>query len=158
MHVHHDAAIKVRLSVCLRRAKLDQEIADGRAFETSAAIALRARQLVDPHTRWQLARSLRGIVDYADRTGPGWVMSAVVIERKAVRAGREAILGLAERLEGGAPVSPRGVARVHTLLTDGLQSPLFNPHTGRTVIQAVWEAADLLGADVHSTGFDAVAL
>jgi hypothetical protein len=54
-------------------------------------------------------------------------------------------------------VSPRGVARVQNLLTDGLESPLFNPHCRRTVVQAVWEAADLLGADAPTIGFDAVA-
>lgn len=158
MRVNDDAALGLRLSVCLRRGKLDRLIADGRPCESRAALALRASQLVDPHTRRQVARSLRGIVEYADCAGYGWLITAVVIERAAVRSGREAILGLAERLEGPGPVSARGVARVQVLLTDGLESPLFNPHCGRTVVQAVWEAADLLGADAPTMGFDAVAL
>jgi hypothetical protein len=152
MRVHTDAALTLRMSVCLKRWKLDRLIADGRSCTSTAALALRARQLVDPHTRQQVAGSLRSIVDYADHAGYGWSVSAVVIERAAVRAAREAVLGLAERLEGPEPVSPRGVASVQTLLTDGIGSPLFNPHCKRTVVEAVWEAADLLGADVPSIG------
>ena len=157
MRVNRDSPLKLRVSVCLRRAQLDRQIEDGRPWESSAELALRARQLVDPRTRRRVARSLRSIVDYVDRAGYGRIISAVVIERAAVRSGREAILGLAERLEASAPVSPRGVARVNKLLTDGVESPLFNPHCGRTTVQAVWEAADLLGADVPTIGFDAVA-
>jgi hypothetical protein len=157
MPVHQDAPLKLRLKVRVKRAKLDRQIAAGRPCQATTALALRARQLVDLRTRRRAARSFRGIVEYVDRTGPGRIVSAVVIERASVRSGREAILGLAERLEGPAPVSARGVARVQTLLTDGLESPLFNPHCGRTVVQAVWEAADLLGTDVPTTGFDAVA-
>ena len=78
-------------------------------------------------------------------------------DRAAVRAGREAILGLAERLEEGAPVHPVGVVLAQRLLTDGLHSPLFNPRCGRSVDQAVWEVADALGAeDPPTTVFDAV--
>jgi hypothetical protein len=157
MRVNRDSPLKLRVSVCLKRAKLDRQIEDGHPWESSAELALRARQLVDPGTRRRFARSLRSIVDYVDRAGYGRIVSAVVIERAAVRSGREAILGLAERLEGSAPVSPRGVARVNTLLTDGVESPFFNPQCGRTTVEAVWEAADLLGADAPTTGFGAVA-
>jgi len=157
MRVRRDSQLKVRLSVCLRRGKLDREIARGRPCESSAALALRARQLVDPQTRRRIAGSLRGIVAFADHAGSGPLVSAVVIERAAVRSGREAILGLAERLEGPAPASPRGLAQLQILLTDGLESPLFNPHCGQTVVEAVWKVADLLGADAPTIGFDAVA-
>ena len=152
MRVHQDAALKLRLSVCLQRGKLDRLIAEGRPCESTAALTLRARQLVDPDTRHQLAGSLREIVAFADCVRYGRMFSAVVIDRAAVRSGREAILGLAERLEGPEPVSPRGVANVQTMLTDGIESPLFNPHCKRTVLQAVWEAADLLGADAPAIG------
>jgi hypothetical protein len=70
-------------------------------------------------------------------------ISAVVVDRPAVRAGREAIVALAERLEGWPAVSPRGVALTRVLLTDGL-SPLFNPNSERSVIEAVWEINDAL--------------
>jgi hypothetical protein len=154
---HHDPALGLRLSVCLKRARLDREIARGRSCEATSALNLRGRQLVERETRTRAAGSLREIVDYADRARHGPVFSAVVIDCRAVRAGREAILGLAERLESSALVSARGVASIQILLTEGHESPLFNPHCRRTVVEAVWEAADLLGADAPTTGFDAVA-
>ncbi|MEA2198886.1 MAG: hypothetical protein QOJ25_2937 [Solirubrobacteraceae bacterium] len=148
--VDHDQdqvpGFKLRLRVWLRRPRLDRELARGRGYKTSPALALRARQLVETSTRRRAARNLRDIVNYAERAAAGRIISAVVIERAAVRAGREALLGLADRLDGTAPVSPRGVARVQILLTDGCESPLFNPHTGYTVVDAVWQAAELLGA------------
>lgn len=138
--------LKLRLKVRLTRARLDRELVSGRPCESSPALALRARQLLDSRTRRESAHHLRDIVRYVDRSRAGRALTAVVIERAAVRAGREAILGLAERLEGTAPVSVRGVARVQVLLTDGRESPFFNPHCGLTVIDAIWEAAELLGA------------
>ena len=140
------ADFKLRLKVRLSRPRLDREIADRGVHELSPALALRAQQLVEPRTRRGAARNLRDIVKFVDRAGMGRISSAVVIERRAVRIGREAILGLAERLEGAAPVSPRGVARVQILLTDGRDSPFFNPHCGCTVADAIWAAAELLGA------------
>jgi hypothetical protein len=156
MQVEHDhnADFKLRLKVRWSRPRLDRKIADGGLHELSPALALRARQLIEPRTRRRTARNLRDIVKFVDRAGLGRVVSAVVIERRAIRVGREAILGLADRLDGTAPVSPRGVARVQILLTDGRDSPFFNPHCGYTVANAIWEAADLLGAYAP---FDAVA-
>jgi hypothetical protein len=133
----------LRLKVFVARGRLDRQIAGGRPCESSAALALRARQLTDPRTRRRIAQDLRGIVDYVHRHRSRRVISAVVIEPGAVRSGRRAILELARRLEGTAPVSPGGVVRAGALLTDGC-SPLFNPHCERTVAQAVSEVHDAL--------------
>jgi hypothetical protein len=84
------------------------------------------------------------VVEYVDWAGSRIVVSAVVIDRAMVRAGREAVMGLADLLEGPAPVSPRGVALARTLLFDGIRSPLFNANCGRTVAEAAWEVADTL--------------
>jgi hypothetical protein len=100
--------------------------------------------LSDPRTRQRLARSLRGIVAYADRVEGRPLFSAVVIDRAAVRADREAILGLAEAED---PVNPRGIVLARRLLTDGIDSPLYNRRCGRTVAAAVWEVSDALGDD-----------
>lgn len=133
----------LRARVYMTRGKLDREIAGGRLCESSAALALRARQLVSPRERRHLARDLRGAVAYVDRVDSRPTISAVVIDRAAVRSARQAIVRLAERLEGWAPVSPRGVARVSVLLTDGL-SPLFNPNSAQSAIEAMWEIDDAL--------------
>jgi hypothetical protein len=151
------AQLGLRLRVRATRGRLDRQIVAGCPCDATPALARRARQLIDPRTRRRLARNLRSTVEYVDQIGSGPNFSAVVIERGAVREGRESILGLAERLEGTDPVSPRGILCVLTLLTDGCESPLFNPHCKRTVIDAVWEVADVLGAETHTIEIDAFA-
>jgi hypothetical protein len=141
--------------VFVTRGKLDRQLAAEGPFQATAALALRVRQLTDPRTSRQIARELRGLLDYVDARAAGPVISAVVIEPAAVRAGRQAILGLAERLEATGPVNPRGVVLARALLTDGL-SPLYNPYCERTVIEAVFEVQDAL-AGHPAIVFDAAA-
>jgi len=138
-----EETLKLRLRVRLTRASLDRQIVAGRPYRSTAALALRSSQLVEPRTRWQLARSLRKVIDYADYRATHLVISAVVLEPAAVRGARQAILGLAERLEGSDAVNPVGVAGVQTLLTDGL-SPLFNSNAEQTVTEAIWQIQDAL--------------
>ncbi len=137
------APLTLWLKVFVARGRLDRQLVAGRPCESTAALSLRARQLTDIRSRRRIARDLRGIVDYVHRHRSRRVMSAVVIEPAAVRRGRRAILELARRLEGAAPVSPIGVVLARALLTDG-RSPLFNPHCERTVSQAVSEVRDAL--------------
>ncbi len=140
------AGFALRARVWLTRASLDQRILNGREWQFGAPTALRAGQLRDPRNRQRLARSLRGIVAYADREGHP-LFSAVVVDRAAVRADREAILGLAERLDAEDPVNPRGIVLARRLLTNGIDSPLYNRRCGRTVAAAIWEISDALGDD-----------
>jgi hypothetical protein len=151
-----DGSFALRLQVRVTRTRLDRQLAAGHPCESTAALALRSYQLTNARARQLVARDLRGVVEFVDRAASGRLISAVVIERAAVRAGREAILGLAERLEGTGPVTPRGMALVRMLLTDGVSSPLFNPGCGLSVAQAVWEIADVLGGDAPTIGFDSV--
>jgi hypothetical protein len=141
--------------VFVTRGKLDRQIATGHPLDATVALTLRARQLTRPRARQQIARHLRETIDYVDRRGSRPIISSVVIERTAVRTGRQAIMGLAERLEGTAPVEPAGIVLARALLTDG-RSPLFNPHSELTVTEAVFEVQDAL--EGHPTiGFDAIA-
>jgi hypothetical protein len=133
----------LRLRVQLTRARLDREIVSGRACTPTDALALRVRQLTHQRTRQQIARQLRSVVEYVDRRDPRPIITAVVIEPAAVRAGRNAILGLAHRLEVGDPVQPRGIVLARRLLTDG-SGPMFNRGSGRTVTEAIWEVVDAL--------------
>lgn len=137
------APMALRLRVYVTRGKLDRAIVSECPCESTSALALRARQLTDPHTRRQLASQLRGTVDYVYRRGPRPIMTAVVIKPAAVRTGWHAILGLAQRLEGSAPVQPRGVVLTRRLLTDGL-GPLCNPNSEQTLTEAVWDVLDAL--------------
>ena len=151
-----DGSFALRLQVRVTRTRLDRQLAAGHPCESTAALALRSYQLTNARARQLVARDLRGLVEFVDRAASGRLISAVVIDRAAVRAGREAILGLAERLEGTGPVTPRGMALVRMLLTDGVSSPLFNPGCRLSVAQAVWEIADVLGGDAPTIGFDSV--
>jgi hypothetical protein len=134
----------LRLEVFLRRGKLDRQIASPGTCELTDALSLRICQLTEAGMRRRTARELRGVVERVDDREPGLVISAVVIEPAAVRAGREALLGLAERLESSAPVSARGVALARGLLTEA-DSPLYDPYCERTVNEAVFEVQDALG-------------
>ena len=154
--ISQSAALRLRLKVFLSRGRLDREICAGCPHESSAPLALRAQQLTDPRMRERLARNLRGTVEYVEHVGSRRGISAVVTNRAAVWTGREALLGLAERLEATDPVTPKGVVLARALLTDG-SSPLYNPYCERTVAEAVWEVADLLGPEEPTIEFDAVA-
>ncbi len=137
------APLGLRLLAFVSRRELDRRILAGEPRDATPALALRAAQLTDPEARRQTARRLRGIVAYVDRSGPRPLITAVVIDPPAVRSGRQAILGLAQRLEAPITVEPRGMILAQRLLTDGL-GPLFNPSSERTVVAAVWETVDAL--------------
>jgi hypothetical protein len=118
----------------------------------AGAVMLRVEQLTREEMRRRIARDLRGVVEYVDRRGPRPVLTAVVIEPAAVRAGRTAILDLARTLEGTARVTPRGILMARRLLTDGT-SPLFSPDGERNVTEAVWAIQDALQGDItHADG------
>jgi hypothetical protein len=150
--------LALRLRVYVIRRRLDREIALRASSPSNEALALRAGQLTQRRTRQRIAGNLRRIVAYVDRVGSRRDFSAVVTDRAAVTAGRQSILGLAERFEGSDPVNPRGVVLAGRLLTDGFHSPLFNSSCGQTVTEAVWEVADALGEQDPTMGFDAIAL
>jgi hypothetical protein len=138
-----DATRLLRLRVHLTRGTLDREIARGLALDTTPALTLRSRQLAAEPTRHALAVDLRRAVEYVERVESRTRLSAVMLEPARVRAGRGALLRLAERLEQAAPVSPQGVALTHVLLTDAA-SPLFNRDSERTVTEASCIAEDAL--------------
>jgi|GEM_PF-1448396 len=135
--------LRLRVEVLFTRWKLDRAILAGHELGESNALALRARQLTDEATRRSMARSLRGVVEYVDHRSHRPVITPVVIDPPAVRAGRRAILDLADTLEWRTEVQPRGVLLARKLLTDGT-SPLFNRASRRNVTEAVWEIEDAL--------------
>jgi hypothetical protein len=137
------APLLLRLRVYLTRGSLDRQIARGVALARTPALTLRAHQLAAESVRRSLAADLRHAVSYAERVESRTPLSAVMLEPARVRAGRGAILRLAERLEQDAPVSPQGVALARVLLTDAA-SPLFDRDSERTVTEASCIADDAL--------------
>lgn len=137
------APLWLRVRVLMTRGRLDRQISTGGPCEANEALALRTGQLTDPANQRRIAANLRRVVDYAERHRARTATSAVLIEPRSVRDGRDAILGLAEWLERGEPVSPRGVLLAQGLLTGGF-SPLFDAGCERSVVQVVFEIQDAL--------------
>jgi len=90
-------------------------------------------------TRNELARSFRHLAQSDDR-GAALFSSAVPLSRRA-EPWREALVGLAERLEQPVAINVCGVARAQELLTDGT-GPLYSSLSGMSIGEAVWWVAD----------------
>jgi len=139
--LHASSTFAWRVRVHLHRGRLDRQLADGLAPEAFQDRALRATQLAGMRTRRQVARSLRRLVEHAERPAGGLLGPAVPVCRRSVLAWREGLLGLAERLEEPVPLDPRGVARALVLLTDG-GGPFYDARAQRSMSEAVWWIAD----------------
>ena len=135
------ASFRRRLRVRFSRARLDRDLAEGSCPGAFEDLTLRAAQLADPRTRRRVAGLLRRLVKLAEVSPAGRLACAVPVCRSSVLRWREGLLGLAERLDGPAPVNPCGVARALVLLTDG-GGPLYNPYEARRMGQSVWWVAD----------------
>lgn len=133
--------LAVRIHVSTHRLSLDRELARGDNPLGSAALALRARQLVSPRTRERLAATLERLVECAKRRpAPSeivWVPHREILET------RSELLGLASRLRDARPVYARGVAMVSRLIHDGT-GPAFTPHAGVALRRAIAAAANAL--------------
>jgi hypothetical protein len=149
--VRRSAGMVTRLKVRLRRARLDHDLADGCAPDTSALHVARAGQLMGPTVRAKVSASLRRIVDDADQ--PYGVLIPVALHRSPVlvslrqdevRASREGLLRIARQLEGRAAVSPCGVARAVVLLSDGA-GPLYHDAPRRRLPDAISQINHRLG-------------
>jgi len=132
---------RCRLRVQLHRGRLDHQLADGLAADSFEDRALRASQLSGLPARRRVARSLRELVKAAERPTGALLSSAVPVSRRAVVPWREALLGLAERLERPGPINPCGVARMLVLITDG-GGPLYDPSARDALGDAIWWIAD----------------
>ncbi len=124
--------------VWLRRGALDREIARGADLTRTPGLARRARQLASPRCRRGIAQGLRNLVDAAQE--PDRVLSAAVpIQRKQILSEQGFLLQLAVDLESDEAVSPRGVALLDRLLTDG-ESPFYTPTPAGSVHDALIHA------------------
>ena len=132
--------VRLWFRVGLHRWQLDRQLADGCSTDVSEESALRACQLANVKTRRDLASALRGVVVDADRPVPS-LLCAVPVDRRSVVPLREALLGLAERLERPGRLNPCGVARARVLITDGA-GPLYNPAPKRSLSEMIWWIAD----------------
>jgi hypothetical protein len=115
--------LRDRIAARLRAFDLDRSLAEGVPPERSAALALRARRLVDPRYGERLARRLQLILHEARF---GLVRRASVpIRLDAVSAVSDEIDDLARRLVAPGAAAVRGIAQVALLLCDGA-GPLYS--------------------------------
>jgi hypothetical protein len=110
-----------RLLARLRSRSLDRALSDGADEKTSARLAARAAQLTARPMREELAGSLEQLL-YAAHAPAG--RYRVPLRRTPILVNGQVLREIASDLHGPAPVSARGVAMLHELLTDGT-GPLF---------------------------------
>lgn len=145
-------SVSVRLKVAIRRDALDQALAQGADADARPELALRATQLQRLRHRRTLARTLRRVVAEACGPRPPVRATAVIIARSQIRAQRDELLVLAERLESPQPTRPTGVAVVQQLITDAIRSPLYVESDPRTLHDLARHAGAHMDATVEPLG------
>ncbi len=125
----------------VRSRQLDRQLADGACPDANMSLALRARLLMRPTTRSQLARSIARVLAQASEPRRRWPTrgSRVPVAKGNVVEAAPSLEALSDRLRGPVPVSVRGMASVELLLGDGV-GPVYNPHCPRQLRDMVDEA------------------
>jgi hypothetical protein len=102
-------------------------LANGTPEDSSPTLWLRAQALTRPEVAPELGKQLRCIVEAAHnpRPVPGIRLMGA---REPVLAAEHDLATLANRLQSGAPIPARGIAKINLLLSDG-SGPLFNRHS-----------------------------
>jgi hypothetical protein len=113
-----------RLGVLLLRPELDAQLAAGTSPATSAALALRARQLTSPPALRALADDVERIVEAAKEPPPAMSAQAPLCRGEILRCGRE-LRELAEELRIAHDPAAKGPAMVMELLC-GPDSPVYH--------------------------------
>jgi hypothetical protein len=111
--------------VWLQRGALDRRIALGADPSASPELSRRARQLTSRRIRAGLAAGIRRVVEEAEFPQCSY-SAAVPVHRREVLRERGFMVAIAEDLLSDDELSPRGVALVEELLTDG-NSPIYSP-------------------------------
>lgn len=120
--VPHRVRLRDRLRARLRSVELDRALAAGARPEQSAALELRARNLIAARTRSEFGHSIRRIAR-PSRSAPSVVR--VPAAGTTLADSDHLLHRLARRLLAPAPVDARGMAQVRLLLSDG-SGPLFD--------------------------------
>ena len=111
--------------VWLQRGLLDRRLARGADPGTSPELTRRARQLTSRRCRAGLVAGLRSVIEEADEPRRAF-SAAVPVRRQEILRERQSLVALAEDLLSEDEFSPRGIALIERLLTDGA-SPLYTP-------------------------------
>jgi hypothetical protein len=136
------ARIWDRLWARLGARRLDADLAAGASPDASVRLALRARILVQPSVRRDLARSTQRVLAAAARP-PAGSRLPVPVCRDRVRDAAGELAELVTGLLSPGPVPAQGVAKVSILLGDA-GGPLYHRSSVQDLRAAVRETAEAL--------------
>lgn len=117
----------------------------------SDELSLRVGRLRSAKNRARLACALRGAVETADRPANPLRLPPSLIRRREIRANRELLLELADRLDDDSASGPPGVqglAMTSLLIGDG-SSPIYHEDPQRPLRLATFEALVALEPGHH---------
>jgi hypothetical protein len=122
-----------------RAKELDGLLARGADPMESDELSLRVGQLGSARGRARLACALRGAVELADRQPEPFGMPRPQIRRAEIRASRELLLELAERVDCRGPIGIEGLGLTSLLIRDRA-SPLYDGDARRSLPAAAFTA------------------
>jgi hypothetical protein len=131
--------IWLRWRTWARAQELDGLLAQGADPMDSDELSLRVGQLGSARSRARLACALRRAVELADRQPEPSRMTRSQIRRTEIRANRELLLELADRVDSCGPVGVEGLGMTSLLIGDGA-SPLYDGDARRSVTVAAFTA------------------
>jgi hypothetical protein len=115
-----------RLLARVRARSLDDRLLAGERPEESRQLMARSARLLERGYRSEVAAALREMLDAAEHARRIFLKAQVRLREPQIIAARSLIRDLADQLESGAAVNPRGVVLADRLIRDG-DSPLFWP-------------------------------
>jgi hypothetical protein len=133
-------SLGLRLRVSIQSTALDNELARGTSPMQSRALALRARQLVEPKRRERLAFALESLCEHAQRASSA---SIVPLPRGEITQAGAWLLALEQRLRDPRPIYAGGAAMISVLLRDGA-GPAYTPGAGLELRRRLRAAAAAL--------------
>jgi hypothetical protein len=145
----HDAAPRHarpwdRLLARALASSLDRQLAAGRPPASSHALAIRAREIVSPAARRDLARRWADVLDRAGRR-PVPRSPRAPLRRGAVIGAGEDLREMISVLTSGRSIDARGAAIASWLLRDGT-GPLYNHRSRPELGTMVREATRQMGS------------
>jgi hypothetical protein len=118
-------SLRLRLRTWRKGMDLDAKLAEGVEPARSPELTLRAQQLASPRMRAELAFRVSRAVELADcGFEPATMTARIPIRRTRVRACRQWLLQIAQRLGDDGPPAVRGLAMTALLLEDR-RGPLY---------------------------------
>jgi hypothetical protein len=115
-----------RLAARMLGGRLDRALIAGADPADSPLLAARAAQLTTRAARAELADGLELLLARAQRPPS---RRALVVRHASILANAELVRELADTLRGPAPLYARGLAMIHSLLTDGT-GPVYASRDG----------------------------